>query len=346
MSRAGDGLFDMNDLDTAIRPKLAQLKGPDRLLARVSRLSRRVSVELALGACAVSVLIWSGATSFAQTPLPVYPGCAVPPPTFHNVWHIDPVNGQTPEAMTTSGIPMPAIGSGATAATQGSPQHPWNSLQAVFNPPAASGYSYPLLTTAPYKHAVGSTYQTVAGPLAGPIQPGDEILLMNGNYGAVTVGYGQIPGVNSPSFVTIAAAPGQTPVLTSLRVYNSSMLRFTGLKVQALFPPSITTTWSPSPTGAAALWSPTTSCFPTFRSRTRILRSMRRGRRLNGNMGVSASSRAAQTRLRTQAASLFSTCMCTPSTRPSFVRRGIRLAPTTSSTTTPTMRSPMAPTTC
>ncbi len=196
---------------------------------RASKLGR-------LGAGVVSLLILSGATSFAQTPSPVYPGCAVPPTAFRNVWRIDPVNGQTAEAMTAAGIPMPAIGAKATAATQGSPQHPWNSLQAVFNPPAASGYSYPLLTTAPYRHVVGSAYQTVAGPLAGPIQPGDEILLMSGKYGAVTVGYGPIPGVNNPNFVTVAAAPGQTPVLTSLNVFNSSMLRFVGLKVQALFP--------------------------------------------------------------------------------------------------------------
>ena len=59
---------------------------------------------------------------------------------------------------------------------------------------------------------------------------------MSGNYGAITVGYGPIPSVNNPSFVTIAAAPGQTPVLTSLSVFNSSMFRFIGLKVQALFP--------------------------------------------------------------------------------------------------------------
>ena len=79
---------------------------------------------------------------------------------------MDPVNGKT-----------------QAAGGNGSQANPWNSLAAVVG--TAPGYAYPLLTTAPYQHlnAAKTAYVISAGPLAGPIQPGDEILLMSGNYG-------------------------------------------------------------------------------------------------------------------------------------------------------------------
>jgi len=93
----------------------------------------------------------------------VYNGCAEPPATFRSVWYIDPVNGKT-----------------AAAGGNGSQAHPWNSLSAVTN--AVTGYSYPLLSTAPYRHlnAAGTAYVFATGSGAGPIKPGDEILLMSG----------------------------------------------------------------------------------------------------------------------------------------------------------------------
>jgi hypothetical protein len=144
----------------------------------------------------------------------VYPGCAVPPTTFNHVWYVDPVNGKT----------VSAGGLGTQAA-------PWNSLQAVFS--ASRGYKYPLLTTAPYVRNP-TTGLFSPGPDAGPIQPGDEILLMSGNYGDIAIG-SQYGGVNnSPAFVTIAAAPGQAPVLTLLYIMASSGFVVSGLKVQSL----------------------------------------------------------------------------------------------------------------
>ena len=59
--------------------------------------------------------------------------CATPPSTFRKTWYIDPVNGRT-----------------QAAGGNGSQAHPWNSLAAVVG--TATGYAYPLLTTAPYKH--------------------------------------------------------------------------------------------------------------------------------------------------------------------------------------------------
>ena len=71
------------------------------------------------------------------------------------------------------------------------------------------------------------------GAKAGPIAPGDEILLMSGNYGNVWINIWNAEIANS-AFVTVAAAPGQTPVLTSLYVGGTNDWAFNGLKVQSL----------------------------------------------------------------------------------------------------------------
>jgi hypothetical protein len=63
---------------------------------------------------------------------PVYSGCAAPPSTFRNVWYFDPVHGTT-----------------QAAGGNGSQARPWNNLQALVL--AEAGYSFPLLTTAPYR---------------------------------------------------------------------------------------------------------------------------------------------------------------------------------------------------
>ena len=80
----------------------------------------------------------------------VYSGCSVPSPTFRHVWYFDPVHGKT----------KAAGGNGSQAA-------PWNNLQALIQ--VQPGYSYPLLTTAPYRQvpvpgqpAVTKTVQTQA----------------------------------------------------------------------------------------------------------------------------------------------------------------------------------------
>jgi hypothetical protein len=147
----------------------------------------------------------------------VYTGCAVPPSTFRNVWYFDPVHGQT-EA---------AGGKGSQAA-------PWNNLQALVQ--AETGYSFPLLTTAPYRQVPvpGQPAVNKTGPQAGPVAPGDEILLMSGNYGDVLITAS--PAISNSNFVTVAAAPGQTPVLTSLFVGETNKWVFNGLKVQSLQP--------------------------------------------------------------------------------------------------------------
>ncbi len=146
----------------------------------------------------------------------VHQTSAAPPSTFRKTWYVDPVNGKT-----------------QAAGGNGSQANPWNSLAALVG--TATGYAYPLLTTAPYRHlnAAKTAYVFTAGPLGGPIQPGDEIPLMSGNYGDLRVCVSEAE-ISNPAFVTIAAAPGQTPVLTSLLVCSTTMWAFDGLKVQSL----------------------------------------------------------------------------------------------------------------
>jgi hypothetical protein len=143
----------------------------------------------------------------------VYPGCPMPPTTFGNVWYIDPVNGQT---QANGG--------------NGSQAHPWKDLQALFGTKVNGslvplpGYTTMLLSTVPHWPQA-----------AGPIQPGDEVLLMSGNYGDIsggglTVATSQI--INSPA-LTIATAPGQTPVLNSVWLGSVSGFVFNGLTIQS-----------------------------------------------------------------------------------------------------------------
>src|SRR5271163_132211 len=140
--------------------------------------------------------------------------CATPPSTFRHVWYFDPVRGKT-----------------QAAGGNGSQASPWNNLEALVQ--IKPGYTYPLLTTAAYPHqpAPGQPWVVAAGPNAGPIAPGDEILLMSGNYGNLWLNVWNTEIANS-AFVTVAAAPGQTPVLTSLFVAATNYWAFNGLKVQ------------------------------------------------------------------------------------------------------------------
>jgi hypothetical protein len=202
-----------------------------------SRMESRMTIHKIIFAAAFGLV--TGSSAFALTAPQVGPGCVIPSTTFNHVWYIDPVNGKTPAAMTAAGIRMPTAAVGPSRTTQGSASHPWNSLEAVFQTVVANlpvpGYANPLLTTAPYYHAVtfpggGWGYDIVTGP-NGVIQPGDEVLLMSGNYGAVYIGVYDHE-ITNQAFLTIAAAPGQTPILSSLRVSSTNEFHFSGITVQ------------------------------------------------------------------------------------------------------------------
>jgi hypothetical protein len=146
----------------------------------------------------------------------VYSGCLTPPTTFRHVWYFDPVHGKT----------LAAGGNGSQAS-------PWNNLQALIQ--SQPGYAYPLLTTAPYPQSPGTglAWVTKTGAKAGPIAPGDLILLMSGNYGDLWINIYNAEIANS-AFITVQPAEGQTPVLKSLFVASTNDWVFKGLKVQSL----------------------------------------------------------------------------------------------------------------
>jgi Right handed beta helix region len=149
----------------------------------------------------------------------VYPGCAVPPTTFNHVWYVDPVNGKSPAA---GGV--------------GSQTAPWNSLQGVVSSTPPPGYPRPLLSSIPYVHRQplpGTTQRVYADQAGAVVQPGDEILLMSGQYGDISIGAYAVQVTNS-AFVAIAAAAGQTPVFSSLAALASSDFMFSGIKVQSV----------------------------------------------------------------------------------------------------------------
>ena len=146
----------------------------------------------------------------------VYPGCAQPGPTG-KVWWVDPVNGKTP-----------------AAGGDGSQTAPWNSLQGVLSFRLPPGYTRPLLSSVPYFHVVDGKRVYVADQLGSPpVQPGDTIKLMSGDYGDIAIG-DYLQQVVNPSFVTVEAAPGQAPVFLTLYIRSTNKWVFRGIKVQSL----------------------------------------------------------------------------------------------------------------
>jgi parallel beta-helix repeat protein len=147
----------------------------------------------------------------------VYPGCAQPGATG-KVWWVDPINGKTP-----------------AAGGDGSQTAPWNSLPGVLSFRFPPGYTRPLLASVPYFHVVDGRRVIVADRIGSPpVQPGDTIKLMSGEYGDVDVGIFNTQIPNS-DFVTVEAAPGQTPVFLTLYIRSTNKWVFKGIKVQSLF---------------------------------------------------------------------------------------------------------------
>ena len=153
----------------------------------------------------------------------VYSGCKVPPPTYRHIWFVDPVNGKTP-----------------AAGGNGSQVKPWNSIQGIMSGHwsgniTVPGYTRPLLSTVPYNH-YGSGFggQGLADTLhSPPVNPGDMIMLMGGNYGDLIIGDFNLPTVNS-DWITVQAVPGQTPVFTSLIISRTNKWVWSGIKIQSL----------------------------------------------------------------------------------------------------------------
>ncbi len=172
-----------------------------------------------LGCIAILLLVCAVPVRAAQ----VYSGCAVPSATPRHVWYIDPVHGKTP-----------------AAGGNGSQASPWNSLSGVLSGAwganvTVPGYSRPLLSSVPYNHAFnGQCCAAVADQLGNPpVQPGDAIMLMSGNYGDIVIGDFNLPTTNS-DFVTVEAMPGQVPVFTTLGINRTNKWVFDAITVQSL----------------------------------------------------------------------------------------------------------------
>ena len=153
----------------------------------------------------------------------VYNGCRVPSATSRHSWYINPVHGKSP-----------------AAGGDGSPANPWNSLTGVIGGAwgtsgfTVPGYMRPLLSSVPYAHFPHGQYVNVADQVGNPpVQPGDTIYLMSGNYGDIYIGNFDLATTNS-DWVKVQAAPGQTPVFTTLGITRTNMWLFGGIKVQSI----------------------------------------------------------------------------------------------------------------
>ena len=176
-----------------------------------------MALEKARALACVGVFCLAAALGGGARAAEVYPGCAQPGPTG-KVWYVDPVNGKTP-----------------AAGGDGSKGAPWNSLQGVLSFKFPPGYTRPLLSSVPYFHVVEGKRVYVADQLGSPpVQPGDTIELMSGNYSDIVIG-DYLQQVVNPSFVTVKAAPRQTPVFLTLYIRSTNKWVFKGIKVQSLF---------------------------------------------------------------------------------------------------------------
>ena len=108
----------------------------------------------------------------------------------------------------------------------GSEAKPFNSLSALIT----EGY----IATMP-TYFNNTTKKLVKVMPNAPIQPGDVVLLMSGNYGNILIEgdySGPTLGFDNSDFITIEAAPGQTPVLGGLRFAGGGKWIFRDLTIQ------------------------------------------------------------------------------------------------------------------
>jgi hypothetical protein len=151
-----------------------------------------------IGPAVISLSILSPLPASAVS---VYAGCAIPTlKSGHHSFYVDPVNG--------------------SMAGDGSVAKPWRTLAEVVDP--ANG----LISTQghSWKYQYGTDTALYPVNPKGVVKPGDLILLMSGDHGAV-----QVLNMFNTDFITVAAAPGATPVLDKLAVVSSAKWMFQGL---------------------------------------------------------------------------------------------------------------------
>lgn len=149
--------------------------------------------------------------------LQVYDSTCVLPTIPKHTWYVDAVNGDD-------------------VAGDGSQAKPWKTLVAIFQPftpPAGSAKNagWPKLNVVPFWHPTAIGWQMVA-EAGQPVHPGDQILLMSGNYGDVNVGV-YAHNIVMSDWLTVGPVVGQTPVLSSLHISAINKLYFHNLKIQS-----------------------------------------------------------------------------------------------------------------
>jgi hypothetical protein len=107
----------------------------------------------------------------------------------------------------------------------GSEQRPWRTLAEVLDPESR------LIATQAYTRTSSGLGPRAPINPAGPIKPGDTIVLMSGDHGDVKASQ----YVND-EFISVVAGNDQTPVVRSLHLVASSHWLFRGVKFQAVRP--------------------------------------------------------------------------------------------------------------
>ncbi|MCW6508199.1 right-handed parallel beta-helix repeat-containing protein [Lichenifustis flavocetrariae] len=130
----------------------------------------------------------------------VYPGCGVPSTKVGaHTFYVDPLRG------SDSG--------------DGSSANPWKTLSTIL------GVSNKFVSSKAWSNKTSS--YAVVNP-TGPIKAGDTVLLRSGNHGNL-----KILNLFNDDFITVAAAPGATPVITQLAITSAAKWAFHGIKFQS-----------------------------------------------------------------------------------------------------------------
>ena len=155
-------------------------------------------------ACVTTMSLFLSTPAFAQS---VYPGCSISSlKSGHHTFYVDPVNG----SMTGDG----------------SASKPWSTLGDVLDPSkklvATQSHAYP-----GYRNGTDIALHAVNPN--GPIKAGDLILLKTGNHGKP-----KLSNMFNSDFITIAAAPGATPIVGQIDIASSAKWLFQGLTFEGV----------------------------------------------------------------------------------------------------------------
>ncbi len=175
------------------RPALRALARAKRVLGKTILLAIAVSVPIA---------IFSGFPAKASE-LTVAAGCDLPKPRGGGrAFYVDPVHGDM--------------------ANDGSAERPWRTFAEVVS--QKNG----LISTRNFTdYAKGSRAFQAVNP-AGPVHPGDELVLMSGDHGDV-----ELRRYMNEGFIRVVAGAGQVPTIKSLHITTASHWLFEGLKFQS-----------------------------------------------------------------------------------------------------------------